>query len=250
VQATEVAVGRAQLEHAIAILIGQPPSALTIPKAPLRVRPPDVPLSLPSELLERRPDIAAAERRVALANEQIGIARAAIFPTVMLNAAVGFEGSSIANWLTWPSLFWAVGTSLTQTVFDGGRRRATSEATLAHYDSVVAQYRQTTPQAFGQVEDNLATLRILELAAQQQERAVTTARTSVELFTNRYRGGLDTYLQVVTAQAAALANERNEVDILRRRMGATVLLVKALGGGWTVADLPSLTGGGAGSTAR
>ena len=250
VQATEVAVGRAQLEHAIAILIGQPPSALTIPKAPLRVRPPDVPLSLPSELLERRPDIAAAERRVALANEQIGIARAAFFPTVMLNAAVGFEGSSIANWLTWPSLFWAVGTSLTQTVFDGGRRRATSEATLAHYDSVVAQYRQTTLQAFGQVEDNLAALRILKLAAQQQERAVATARTSVELFTNRYRGGLDTYLQVVTAQAAALANERNEVDILRRRMGATVLLVKALGGGWTVADLPSLTGNGVGSMAR
>jgi len=244
VEATEVAVGRAQLEHAIAILIGQPPSALTIPRAPLRLRPPDVPLSLPSELLERRPDIAAAERRVAVANEAIGIARAAFFPTVMLNAAVGFEGSAITTWLTWPSLFWAVGTSLTQTVFDGGRRRATSEAALAHYDSVVAQYRQTTLQAFGQVEDNLSSLRILQQAAEQQERAVAAAQMSVELFTNRYRGGLDTYLQVVIAQATALANERNQVDILRRRMGATVLLVKALGGGWTVGDLPSLAGTG------
>lgn len=242
VQATEIGVGRAQLEHAIAILVGRPPAALTIPQRPLRTQPPDVPLSLPSELLERRPDVAAAERRVAEANEQIGIARAAFFPTVALNATVGLEGSTIGNWFTWPSLFWAVGSSLTQTLFDAGRRRATSEITIARYDATVAQYRQTTLEAFQQVEDNLTALRILERAAQQQARAVASAQQSLELFTNRYRGGVDTYLQVITAQTAALSNERNEVDIRRRRMSATVLLVKALGGGWTVGDLPQLGG--------
>jgi NodT family efflux transporter outer membrane factor (OMF) lipoprotein len=231
-----------QLEHAIAILVGRPPATLSIARRPLRMRPPDVPLSLPSELLERRPDVAAAERRVAEANEQIGIARAAFFPTVALNATVGLEGSTLGNWFTWPSLFWAVGSSVTQTLFDAGRRRATSEITIARYDATVAQYRQTTLEAFQQVEDNLAALRILERAAEQQARAVASAQLSLELFTNRYRGGVDTYLQVITAQTAALSNERNEVDIRRRRMSATVLLVKALGGGWTVGDLPQLGG--------
>jgi len=240
VQATDIAVQRAQLEHAIAVLIGKPPAEFSLQPAPLDLQPPDIPAGLPSELLERRPDIAAAERRVAEANEQIGIAKAAYFPTVTLNALLGFESSSIRNLGGWQSFLWAVGSSLAQTIFDGGRRRATSEAALANYDATVASYRQATLDAFQQVEDNLAALRILEQETQQQERAVVSARESLQLFTNRYKGGVDNYLQVITAQTVALTNERNQVDIMRRRMDASVLLVKALGGGWNVADLPQL----------
>ena len=240
VQATDIAVQRAQLEHAIAVLIGKPPAEFSLPPAPLDLQPPDIPAGLPSELLERRPDIAAAERRVAEANEQIGIAKAAYFPTVTLNALLGLESSSIRNLGGWQSFLWAVGSSLAQTIFDGGRRRATSEAALANYDATVASYRQATLDAFQQVEDNLAALRILEQETQQQERAVVSARESLQLFTNRYKGGVDNYLQVITAQTVALTNERNQVDIMRRRMDASVLLVKALGGGWNVADLPQL----------
>jgi NodT family efflux transporter outer membrane factor (OMF) lipoprotein len=237
-QATDVTVQRAQLEHAIATLIGQPPATFRLPPRALDTRPPDVPVGLPSQLLERRPDIAAAERRVAEANEQIGIAKAAYYPTVMLNASVGFEGSSFGNVLNASSLLWAVGASITQTIFDGGRRRATFDAALAAYDATVAGYRQATLTAFQQVEDNLAAIRILEQEAQQQRRAVESAEQSLQLFTNRYRGGVDNYLQVITAQTVTLANQRNEIDVLRRRMDASVLLVKALGGGWDVADLP------------
>jgi len=238
VQATDIAVQRAQFEHAIATLIGKPPADFSLPPIPLDLQPPDVPVGLPSELLERRPDIAAAERRVAEANEQIGIAKAAYFPTVTLNALFGFESSSIRNLGGWQSFLWAVGSSVAQTIFDGGRRRATSEAALANYDATVASYRQATLDAFQQVEDNLAALRILEQETQQQARAVASARESLQLFMNRYKGGVDNYLQVITAQTVALANERNQVDIMRRRMDASVLLVKALGGGWNVADLP------------
>ena len=240
VQATDIAVQRAQLEHAIAVLIGKPPAEFSLQPAPLDLQPPDIPAGLPSELLERRPDIAAAERRVAEANEQIGIAKAAYFPTVTLNALLGFESSSIRNLGGWQSFLWAVGSSLAQTIFDGGRRRATSEAALANYDATVASYRQATLDAFQQVEDNLAALRILEQETQQQDRAVVSARESLQLFTNRYKGGVDNYLQVITAQTVALSNERNQVDIMRRRMDASVLLVKALGGGWNVADQPQL----------
>jgi len=237
-QATDVTVQRAQLEHAIATLIGKPPAAFSLSPRPLDTPPPDIPVGLPSQLLERRPDIAAAERRVAEANEQIGIAKAAYYPTLMLNASVGFEGSSFGNVLNASSLLWAVGASITQTIFDGGRRRATSDAARAAYDATVAGYRQTTLTAFQQVEDNLAALRILELEAHEQRRAVESAQQSLQLFTNRYRGGVDNYLQVITAQTVTLANQRNEIDILRRRMDASVLLVKALGGGWDVAELP------------
>ncbi len=240
VQATDIAVQRAQFEHAIAVLIGKPPAEFSLQPAPLDLQPPNIPAGLPSELLERRPDIAAAERRVAEANEQIGIAKAAYFPTVTLNALLGFESSSIRKLGGWQSFLWAVGSSLAQTIFDGGRRRATSEAALANYDATVASYRQATLDAFQQVEDNLAALRILEQETQQQERAVVSARESLQLFTNRYKGGVDNYLQVITAQTVALANERNQVDIMRRRMDASVLLVKALGGGWHVDDLPQL----------
>ncbi len=235
---TDTAVQRAAYEHAIAVLIGKPPAALSIPPAEIPFHTPGIPVGLPSQLLERRPDVAAAERRVAEANEQIGIARTAYFPTVSLAAAAGFEGDSITNWLTWPSRFWAVGPSLAETLFDAGRRHATSDAARAGYDASVAGYRQTVLAAFQQVEDNLAALRILEREAQQQNQATGSARESLSLASDRYREGADPYLQVLTAQTIALANERNELDITRRRMDASVLLIKALGGGWTIASLP------------
>jgi NodT family efflux transporter outer membrane factor (OMF) lipoprotein len=240
VQDTDVAVQRAAYEHAIAVLIGKPPAQFTLEPTHSTFQPPDIPVGLPSMLLERRPDIAAVERRVAEANEQIGIARAAFFPSLVLSATGGVEGTSIVNWFSWPSRFWAVGPSMVQTIFDAGRRRATSEATQASYDAMVASYRQATLSAFQQVEDNLAALRVLSHEAEQQREATASAQESLELFTNRYTGGLDPYLQVITAQTIALGNERNDVDILRRRMDASVLLVKALGGGWNVSQLPKL----------
>jgi NodT family efflux transporter outer membrane factor (OMF) lipoprotein len=241
VQDTDIGVMRAQYEHAIAILIGKPPADFSVPPAPLNIQPPAIPVGVPSELLERRPDIAASERRVAEANEGIGIARAAYFPSLVLGATGGLEGSSIANWFAWPSRFWAVGPSMLQTIFDGGRRRATSEGALANYDATVANYREATLTAFQQVEDNLAALRILEHEALQQREAVAEAKRGVQIFTNRYQSGVDPYLQVVSAQTIALLNERNEVDILRRRMDASVLLIKGLGGGWDVSKLPQVS---------
>ena len=240
VQATDVTVQRAQFEHAIAILIGKPPAEFSVAAAPLDLPPPAIPVGLPSESLQRRPDIAAAERRVAEANQQIGIAKAAYFPTVTLGGVAGFAGSQGSNWFGWPSGFWAVGPALAQTLFDGGRRRASSETARANYEATVANYRQTALNAFQEVEDNLAALRILEDEAQQQKQAVASSEESLQLFTNRYRGGVDTYLQVITAQTTELANERNAIDIERRRMDASVLLVKALGGGWDRTQLPAL----------
>jgi NodT family efflux transporter outer membrane factor (OMF) lipoprotein len=239
VQDTDVAVQRAQFEHAIAILIGKPPAEFNIATAPFKYQPPSTPIGLPSELLQRRPDIAAAERRVAEANQQIGIARSAYYPTVSLGAAAGFESTHIANLLDGPNAFWSVGPALAQTLFDAGRRRATSESARANYDASVATYRQTSLTAFQEVEDNVAALRILENEAQQQERAVASSKDSLQLFTNRYKGGVDTYLQVITAQTTELANERNAIDIQRRRLDASVLLIKALGGGWNVSNLPT-----------
>jgi NodT family efflux transporter outer membrane factor (OMF) lipoprotein len=238
VQDTDVTVARAQYEHAIAILIGKPPAELNLAAAPLDLQPPRIPVGLPSELLERRPDIAAAERRAAEANQQIGIARAAYFPTVTLDGSAGLEGTSPLNWMIWPSRFWAVGPQMLETLFDGGRRRAGSDAAIANYDGAIATYRQTTLTAFQEVEDNLAALRILDTEAQQQQQATSSAQESLQLFTNRYTGGVDTYLQVIIAQTVALQNERNSVDILRRRMDASALLIKALGGGWSVTELP------------
>ena len=235
---TDVAVQRAQFEHAIAILTGEPPAEFSLTTAPLNDQPPSTPIGLPSELLQRRPDIAAAERRVAEANQQIGIARAAYFPTVTLGGTAGFAGSQGSNWFGWPSGFWAVGPVLAETLFDAGRRRAASESARANYDAAVATYRQTSLAAFQEVEDNVAALRILENETQQQQQAVASSEESLQLSTNRYRGGVDTYLQVITAQTIELANERNAIDILRRRLDASVLLIKALGGGWDVSNLP------------
>ena len=239
VQDTDVTVARAQFEHAIATLIGEPPAKFSLAPAPqMKLEIPAIPVGVPSTLLERRPDIAAGERRAAEANEQIGIAKAAFFPTLMIGASAGFQGTTISNWLDWPSRMWSVGPQLSQTLFDAGRRRATSDAARANYDATVATYRQTALSAFQEVEDNLAALRILESEAEQQHRATASAEESLQLFTNRYQGGVDNYLQVITAQTIALSNERNDIDIQRRRMDASVLLVKAVGGGWDVSQLP------------
>ncbi len=239
VQDTDITVARAQYEHAIAVLIGKPPAQFSLPPSTqVKLNLPVIPVGVPSQLLERRPDIAAGERRMAEANEQIGIARAAYFPTLSIGATGGFEGTTVTNWLNWPSRLWAVGPQLSETLFDAGRRRATVEGAQANYDGTVATYRQTTLNAFQEVEDNLAALRILEAEAQQQHQATASAQESLQLFTNRYEGGVDSYLQVITAQTIALADERNDIDIQRRRMDASVLLVKAVGGGWDTSQLP------------
>jgi NodT family efflux transporter outer membrane factor (OMF) lipoprotein len=193
---------------------------------------PAIPGMLSSELLERRPDIAADERRMAAANEQIGIAKAAYYPSLSLSAIAGTEGTSALNWFTWPSRFWAVGPTFSETPFDGGRRRAASERAHAGYDATVANYRQTTLTAFQQVEDNLAALRILEGESDQQHRATDAALQSLQSFQQRYEGGLSLYLEVITSQTTALSDQRNDIDITRRRLDASVLLIKALGGGW------------------
>jgi NodT family efflux transporter outer membrane factor (OMF) lipoprotein len=239
-QDADVAVRRAQFEHAIAVLTGRSPAMFTLARKPLTSEPPVIPVGLPSQLLERRPDIAANERRVAEANAQVGIAHAAFFPQILLGAVLGLQGRSITDWFNWPSRFWSVGPSVLQTVFDGGRRRATQQSAEFNYEATVATYRETALDAFQQVEDNLAALRILEKETETQRAAVAAAERSLQLSTNRYTGGLVTYLEVVTAQSVALANERTAVDILRRRMDSSVLLIKALGGGWDTTKLPQL----------
>ncbi len=240
-RAQEIGVGvaRAQFEHAIAVLVGRNPGEVKFAPAPLASTPPAVPAALPSELLERRPDIAGAERRMAEANENIGIARAAFFPSLLLSAAGGFQGGRLVNWLDWPSRFWAVGPTMLQTVFDAGRRRAVAESAQAVYDQTLAAYRQAALTAFREVEDNLSSLRILEQQAAAQRVAVQAAEESLNLSLTRYKGGLVTYLDVVSAQDIALQNESTELDLLRRRMEASVLLIKALGGGWDTSKLPT-----------
>jgi NodT family efflux transporter outer membrane factor (OMF) lipoprotein len=238
-QAIDVGVQRAQLEHAIAVLIGKPAALVSIPAAPIMAVPPPLPIGVPSELLERRPDIAAAERRIAAANAQIGVAEAAYYPTVTLTASGGLESSSLSNWLTWPSRFWSVGPAISQIVYDGGLRRAQTDQAQAAYDGSIATYRQAVLTAFQGVEDNLAALRILEEEAKVQDEAVKAAEQSLAVITNQYKAGIVNYLNVVTAQTAALSNQVTAVQILGRRMTANVLLVQALGGGWNAADLPS-----------
>jgi len=241
VQATDVDIQRAMYEHAIAVLIGKPPAVFTLPPSPITVAAPAIPAipgMLPSQLLERRPDIASYERSMAAANEQIGIAKTAYYPTLSLSAVAGFAGTSALNWFSWPSSFFAVGTSVSQTIFDHGRRRATSDIALAQYDGTVADYRQTTLTAFQQVEDNLNALHNLEIESRQQHDATASAQQSLDLFNTRYEDGVDTYLQVITWQTALLQNQRNDIEITQRRFEATVLLVKALGGGWDSSQLP------------
>jgi len=234
-QAIDIGVQRAQMEHAIALLIGKTPADLTIPAVPLATQPPLIPAGVPAELLKRRPDVAAAERTVASANAQIGVAEAAYYPTVSINSQGGFESSSVSKWFSFMGRFWSAGFSLTQTLFDGGARKAQVEQARAVYDTDVAAYRQSVLAGFQEVEDNLAAQRILSSEAQAQEEAVRAAQQSLAVTTNQYQSGIVSYLNVVVAQTTALTNERTAVDILGRRLTASVLLIKALGGGWKVA---------------
>jgi len=237
-EAIDVGVLRAQYEHAVAILIGKAPAEFSLPPLPLTTAPPHIPIGLPSELLERRPDIAAAERLVASANAQIGVAKAAYYPVISLGGTGGFESSSITTLLNGPSGFWSFGLSAVGTVFDVGRRRAFTDQARAAYDSQVANYRQTVLNGFQQVEDNLAAVRILENEAKVQDEAVAAAQHSLDLSITRYKGGVTSYLEVITAQNAALVDEVTAVNILGRRMANTVLLIQALGGGWDRSSLP------------
>ena len=235
----DLGVARAQLEHAIATLIGEPPAELTIASGTLVSGPPAIPIGLPSDLLERRPDIASAERRVALANAQVGVATAAFFPTITLNGTGGLQSSRLGGLLSFPSRFWSIGPALAQTLFDAGQRKSIKAAALAAYDSTVATYRQSVLTAFQEVEDNLAALRILAEENAQQDIAVQSAQRSLDLANNRYRGGVTSYLEVITAQDALLENQRTAIGIRVRRMAASVLLVKGLGGGWSASQIPS-----------
>ena len=238
-QDTALGIQRAQFEHAIAMLTGQPASSFSIPIEPLKSSPPAIPIGVPSQLLERRPDIAAAERLVAQANAQIGVARAAYFPTVTLSAAAGFASTSAARWFIWPSRFFSIGSAAAETIFDAGLRRATVEQFRAQYDQTVANYRQTVLTAFQQVEDNLASLRILSVEIQQQDAAVKSAERSLAIAKDRYRLGIDPYLNVLTAQTALLSNQETEVSLQIQQMTASGGLVEALGGGWNASQLPS-----------
>lgn len=238
-QMIDVGVARAQFEHATAVLLGKAPADFTLPPLPLTAPPPPIPVGIPSELLERRPDIAAAERRVASANAQVGLAKAAYYPLVNILGTGGFESGTITTLLQGPSALWSVGASAAVTVFDVGRRRAFNDQAKAAYDSSVAFYRETVLSSFQQVEDNLAALRVLEQEAGVQETAVQAAQRSLDLSNTRYEGGVTSYLEVITAQNAALSDEVTAVNILGRRMASAVLLMEALGGGWNRSGLPS-----------
>ncbi|MCL4500876.1 MAG: efflux transporter outer membrane subunit [Deltaproteobacteria bacterium] len=241
-QAIDLGTQRAQLEHAIATLIGKPASTFSIPLAKVSLKVPSIPAGVPSELLERRPDIAAAERNMAAANAQIGVALAAYYPTITLSAASGFEASGLPLWYTWPSRFWSLGAAAAETLFKGGLRGGQTAAARAAYDANVATYRQTVLTGFQEVEDNLAALRILEQEAKVQDEAVKASRESVTFSTNQYMAGTISTIDLLTVVATARNNERSAITILGNRMNASALLVKALGGGWKASDLPSVEG--------
>ena len=235
-QATDLGIQRAQLEHALATLLGQPASLFSLATNPLAAKPVKIPSGLPSQLLERRPDVAAAERRVAEANAQIGVARAAYFPALTLSGAVGYQSSALGGLVSGPNLVWSVGASLAETLFDAGKRKAVTEQVRANYQGTVANYRQTVLTAFQEVEDNLATLRILAQELQQQDAAVASSQRYLTLANDRYRLGIDSYLNVITAQTTLLSNQRTAMNLRMQQMTASVQLIKALGGGWDVAQ--------------
>jgi NodT family efflux transporter outer membrane factor (OMF) lipoprotein len=237
-QAIDLGVQRAQLEHAMAVLLGQPASTFAMPAARLATSVPPIPLGVPSELLERRPDIAAAERTMAAANAEIGVAMAAYYPSITLSATGGFEASTTPLWFTWPSRFWSLGAAAAQTIFQGGALLAQTAAARAAYDATVATYRQTVLTAFQEVEDNLSALRILGQEAKAQDDAVASARQSLAVSTNQYKAGTIAYLDLMVVQTVAFNNERAAIIILGNRMSASAVLIKALGGGWKSADLP------------
>ena len=238
-QLIDLGVARAQYEHAIAILIGKPPAELTVPALLLKTPPPPVPVAVPSTLLERRPDIAASERQMASVQEQIGIAVAAYYPSLTLSASAGFISTDFGRWFQWPSRFFSLGSQLSETVFEGGKRRSQVKQAEALFDNTVATYRQTVLTAFQQVEDNLAALKILADEAAATELAVKAAKDSLDISTYQYKAGTVAYLQVITAQAALLQEQASAVNILARRMVSSVMLVQALGGGWDPSTVPS-----------
>lgn len=238
-QDTNLGILRAQYEHAIATLVGKPASTFSIAPLPLASAPPSIPVGLPSQLLERRPDIAAAERTMAESNAQIGVARAAYFPTLTLTGSGGYESDTFTNWLAWPSRVWSVGSSVSELVFDAGLRKATVQQYRAAYDASVASYRETVLTAFQQVEDNLASLRILAQEIQQQDTAVKSAERNLGLATDRYKLGIDPYLNVITAQTTLLTNQQTAVNLRIQQMTSSVQLIEALGGGWDASQLPN-----------
>jgi NodT family efflux transporter outer membrane factor (OMF) lipoprotein len=238
-QSTETRITRSQFEHAIATLTGQPPAALDIGESKIAGPPPPIPVVVPSQLLERRPDIAANERLVAAANANVGIAETAYYPTLTLTASAGLISTNLANLFTYASRSWSGGAGVSQTLFDFGRRGAQLEGARASYDATVAAYRQTVLSAFQEVEDDLSNLRYLAEEAVQQQEAVVAAQQALALEIDRYRGGTVSYLDVITTQTIALNDQQNAITILQRRMNAAVDLVKALGGGWDSSTLPS-----------
>ncbi len=237
--AINLGIARAQYEHAIALLVGKPASTFSIPVEPKTSAPPPIPVGLPSQLLERRPDIAAAERNMAAANAQIGVARAAFYPVLTLSASGGVESSAIKNLLEWPSRFWSVGPSISETVYDGGLHRATVNQYIATYNANVAAYRQSVLVAFEQAEDSLAAVRILSQQILRQQEAVDSSRTFLRLELTRYEGGIDPYIDVVTAQTTLLSNEQSLTNLQVQEMTASVQLIEALGGGWDRSQLPT-----------
>jgi NodT family efflux transporter outer membrane factor (OMF) lipoprotein len=236
--ATNVKIARAQYEHAIAVLVGKAASGFSIPVKPMTTAPPPIPVGVPSELLERRPDVAAAERTMAEANAQIGIAYAAYYPNLTLTGEGGFQSSSLSHWLSWPSRFFSVGASMSETVFDAGLRRATVQQYVATYNADLASYRQTVLTAFQQVEDALAEVRIFSKEVQQEQDAVSSAQTYLKLEESRYETGIDPYIDVLIAQTTVLADQQTLNNLEVQEMTSSVALVEALGGGWDRSQLP------------
>ncbi len=236
---TDLGILRAQYEHAIAMLIGKPASAFAVAPQPVETAPPNIPVGLPSVLLERRPDIAEAERLMAEMNAQVGVTRAAYYPNITLSASAGLENTSITQWFTWPSRFFSVGPSASETIFDFGARRGAVQQAQANYDHTVANYRETVLTAFQQVEDNIAALRVLTDELKQQDAAVQSADRNLKLADARYRAGIDPYLNVITAQTTLLTNQRTSLNLRQEQMTRSVQLLEALGGGWDSNQLPA-----------
>jgi NodT family efflux transporter outer membrane factor (OMF) lipoprotein len=239
-QDIDVQVARAQYEHAIATLTGTPASTFSLPPMPLGDQVPQVPVGVPSQMLERRPDIAAAERQADAANAQIGIAIAAYYPNVSLTGTGGFASGRPGTLIQGPSEMWSLGASAVELLFDAGRRHAITQQARDAYEQQVANYRQTVLAAFQDVEDNLAALRILNQESEQEQLAVEAAERSLNISTNRYKGGVTTYLEVLTAQTTLLSNQRTQADLATRQFVANVQLIRALGGGWDTSQLPKL----------
>ena len=238
-QDTDLGILRAQYEHAIALLIGKTPADFGVPQQPLDASPPLIPVNVPSVLLERRPDIAEAERGMAQANALIGVSRAAYYPNVSLTAAAGLESTSITSWFTWPSRFFSIGPGASETLLDFGARKGAVLQSQANYERAVATYRLVVLTAFQQVEDNLAALRILDTEVQQQDNAIKSSDRNLKLASDRYRAGIDPYLNVITAQTTLLSNQRTALTLRMEQMTRSVQLIEALGGSWNASQLPS-----------